>query len=147
MYFGDGNTNHYCLIGSFFNASGTAILPAEDNPVYPAGYVEFDATGKTLLTFSVLADVRQSPDVDAITVRLNSTVNDDQIVVWSKGDLAEDDFGNWTNVTIDLTPHAPFQGRVNVLFDTVDSQSDGGCYDGGTGVYVDDLKIEQNCAP
>ena len=145
MYFGDNQTEHYCFQW-FGTPSGDAVLPGPsgDNPVFLGGVIAFDASGKTTLKFQVRADVRQHAERDTIAVRLDNG-NGQQTVVWTKAALGEDQYDEWVAFEIDLTPHAPFQGQIRFLFDVVNRNGQGGCYNGGTGVYFDDVEVVQTC--
>jgi len=144
-YFGNSQASHYCSNFGNFNSSGTADFPGYPNEIFPTGTIAFDDTGQTVLWFSVFLDVRTNPDVDTVTIRLDDTVKNTQKVVWEKTDLKEGDYKKWVTVHLDVTDHAPFTGKVRISFNTVNKQSNGGCYDAGTGVYFDDIKIEQSC--
>jgi len=148
LYFGDEDGASYCVAGGFggggWGQGGVANLPGPaPNEVFPTGSIAFDATGKTTLTFSVYADVRQNNNVDELEVQLERT-DGAVIPVWTKVELAGTQFKTWVDVSVDVTSLAPFEGRVRVEFDVGNPNWFGGC-DEGKGPFLDDFKLQQSC--
>ena len=142
LYFGNSDGVEYC--SPFFGApNGIASLPGGETNNFPTGAIQFDGTGTTTLSFQVLADIRPQDSVDTIVMRLVS--GDTQTTIWTKANLTEAQFGTWVPVSIDVTPYAPFNGRLEIIFDVVDGGDFGGCEAGGTGLHFDDIKVEQVC--
>lgn len=147
MYFGNNSSNHYCSSGGGGGApDGVANLPGSPSDKFPGGTIEVEAGGKTSLSFQIFADIRSTLNRDQITVRLDTTAGD-EIVLWTKEDLGGGNYEKWVPVTIDLTPHAPFTGKVRFFFDVVAKSGQGGCFNGGAGLFIDDVKVEQTCSP
>ena len=144
-FFGSNNENNYCPPFNFFDPSGTASFPGDASPIFPTGRIAFDASGKTTLTFSVWLDIRTQAGVDTLAIRLDNVLNDTQVVVWTKAEVANNDYKKWVDFTIDMTQYAPFDGRVQVMFDTVDAAANGGCFNNHKGPRIDDLKVVQSC--
>ncbi|HIA01184.1 MAG TPA: hypothetical protein EYN66_04640 [Myxococcales bacterium] len=144
LYFGNNDGEHYCSPFSSSPSNGIAHLPGLPSSAFPTGAISFDATGKSTLSFSVYLDVRSNPDVDKLAVRLDD-VNGTQNTVWSKEMVSADQYGSWVNVSMDVSKFAPFTGTVRFFFNVVNTGTDGGCYNAGAGVFVDDVKVVQSC--
>ena len=142
IYFGNADGNEYC--SPFFGSpNGIAFLPGGQTENFPSGTIAFDGSGQTTLTFQVLADIRPQESVDTVVMRLVD--GDTQTTIWTKANLTAEQFDSWIPVSIDVTPYAPFNGRLEISFDVVDGGDFGGCAAGGSGLHFDDIKVEQNC--
>jgi hypothetical protein len=138
LYFGNKEGSHYCT-GFAFGP------PPSDTATFESAALSFDASGTVSLQFSVFLSVRPQSEVDHLTVRLD---RDDgtELIVWTKNDASEASSDTWISVSVDVSEHAPFSGALRVQFDVVDSVENGvNCYDGGTGVSLDDITLIRTC--
>ena len=128
LHYGDPATGTYELGGA---SSGTARLPLVSLP--PGEPSE--------LRFWLRADIEEFENADVLNVRVRAGEGAPAQVVWSKDQLALDQFDQWVPVVVDLSPWGGAEKvRVSFHFDTVDPLNNT-----GQGVFIDDIQIGWGC--
>jgi len=144
MYFGNSSGEHYCSSQSWIGAgSGTATLPIESEP-YPSGNITIPAGVSAWATFYVWLDMRTNPAVDKFV--LSVVTKNGTTAVWSKASVPTTSYKKWVPMQADLSVYAGQTVQLQFSFDVVDKETDGGCYNAGTGPHVDELSlVVANC--
>lgn len=129
LYFGDP------ILGSY--NSGTKTFGTAFSPIVS---VPASAQGPTL-TFQIYLDIETAVNRDQLSV--NILVDGVQTPFWSKAQVAAEQYQQWITVTLPLPPEASGKDvRVVLDFDSVDSFNND-----GEGIFVDDIRLHNVCAP
>jgi len=144
MYFGNNSGEHYCSWQDFVGpGSGTATLPIESDP-YPTGNIEIPPGVSAWATFYVWLDMRTNPAVDQLS--LSVITKSGETAVWSKASVPASDYKKWVPMEVDLSAYAGQAIQLRFSFDVVDKDTDGGCFNAGTGPHIDELSlVVANC--
>ena len=134
LYFGNSSGDHYCPQFIPFAPSGTATMP---NGSGSLGAIVLPPSTPASARFDARLDIRSAADVDTFVLQV-LVEGADPVDVWSKADIDASQYGSWVPVEVDLSAFAGSTIRLRFAFAV---QTHSGCYQGGAGPRIDELRV------